>query len=205
MSELVAGRLPAVERVVLRDGSTVHVRQICADDKTALAAAVDRLSPDARYRRFLAPVKQLTPATLSYLTEVDHVSHEALVALEPDNGDLVGVSRYVALDGTRLEAEVAMVVADSWGGRGLATVLLAELITRARAAGVQRFVAVCLADNRNAVNVLRSLGPSSVSLPDHGESQVSIELTAEDADAALQRALGHAGRGEVTFLPSVRP
>lgn len=204
MSEVLAGRLPAEEWAVLRDGSTVHIRAIVAGDKAALAAAFERLSSEARYRRFLAPVEHLSTEWLSYLTEVDHVGHEALVAVEPDDGELVGVSRYVALDEGRQQAEVAVVVADGWRGRGLATVLLAELVTRARAAGVQRFVAVCLAENKDALDVLGSLGPTVISSQESGQRQLSIELSAEDSEAALQRALGHADRGEVTFLPLAR-
>ncbi len=91
MTEVTAGRLPAEERVVLRDGSTVHIRPIGPGDGEALAAAFEKLSAEARYRRFLAPVKHLDGTMLKYLTDVDHVCHEALVAVEPDNGELVGV------------------------------------------------------------------------------------------------------------------
>ncbi len=197
-----AGRLPGTERVVLRDGTTVHIRPIGPDDAGALTSAFQRLSPDSRYRRFLAPVKQLDRRMLDYLTRIDHLAHEALVAVDPDNGELVGVSRYVAEDETRQSAEVAMVVADGWEGRGLATILLVELADRAREAGVQRFTALVLDQNRDALDVLSSLGPTTMSAEEYGMRGLSIELSADGAEAALQRALGHAGRGELAFLPS---
>jgi len=200
-----AGRLPGVERAVLRDGSTVHIRPISPEDKTALARAFDHLDPDSRYRRFLSAVKRLDAKALRYFTEVDHVGHEALVAIEPDDGELVGVVRYVRLAEHPEAAEVAMTVADGWRGRGLATVLLAELTTRARAAGVERFVATCLSFNRDATKVLASLGPTTVKQCDEGVSELTVELSAAAAETALQVALGHVARGEVAIRPVGTP
>ena len=63
----------------LRDGSRVVIRPIEPDDREALAAAFERLSPESRYRRFFAPVSRLSERDLDYLTCVDHHDHEALV------------------------------------------------------------------------------------------------------------------------------
>jgi RimJ/RimL family protein N-acetyltransferase len=183
--------------VVLRDGSTVHIRPISPEDKAALSQAFDRLGEESRYRRFLSAVKRLDARTLEYFTEVDHVSHEALIAIDPDDGELVGVARYVRLSREAEAAEVAMVVADGWGGRGLATVLLSQLTTLAQAAGVVRFVATCLTVNRDATRVLTSLGPTQVEPREGGVEELSIELSAQTAENALQVALGHVARGEL--------
>lgn len=192
-----AGELPGIQRVVLRDGSTVHVRPISPEDKAALSQAFDLLGEESRYRRFLSAVKRLDSRALEYFTEVDHVSHEALVAFDPDDGELVGVARYVRLAREADTAEVAMVVADGWTGRGLATVLLSELKTLAQAAGVVRFVATCLSFNRDATRVLTSLGPTQVTAREGGVDELSIELSATAAEDALQVALGHVARGDL--------
>ena len=42
----------------------------------------ERLSPESRYRRFLAPMPELSEAAVRYLTEIDHHDHEAMIALE---------------------------------------------------------------------------------------------------------------------------
>jgi GNAT superfamily N-acetyltransferase len=192
-----AGHLPNIERVVLREGSVVHVRPISGGDVAELEAAVERLTPESRYRRFFSVLEHLDAKTLAYFTNVDHVSHEALVALEPDNGEFVGVARYVCAEIGSDTAEVAMAVADEWHGRGLATVLLAELTTRAREAGVVHFRASCLTMNRQAIDVLESLGPTTLSPCGGGFTDLVIDLCESSADAALQTALGHAARGDV--------
>ncbi|MGZ4247911.1 MAG: hypothetical protein ACXVUE_06340 [Solirubrobacteraceae bacterium] len=45
-----------------------------------------RLSPESRYRRFLAAMPELTEEMVGYLTEVDHHDHEAIVALDDQSG-----------------------------------------------------------------------------------------------------------------------
>jgi hypothetical protein len=106
--------------VKLRDGSRVRLRPIAPDDKPLVAGAFDRLSEGARYRRFFHDVSELTPTMLAYLTEVDHIDHEATIAIDPSSGHALGVARYVRLREDPEEAEVAFAVVDDWHGRGLA-------------------------------------------------------------------------------------
>lgn len=47
-------------RVHLRDGRELIVRPIEPDDKNALADGLQRLDPESRYLRFLAPVARLS-------------------------------------------------------------------------------------------------------------------------------------------------
>src|SRR6476469_1483205 len=73
----------------------VEIRPIEPDDRDALARGFDRLSERSRYRRFLSPRGPLSEAELSYLTEVDHRDHEALVAVDPETNEGVGVARFI--------------------------------------------------------------------------------------------------------------
>ena len=68
--------------VVLRDGSTVLIRQVHSADAPLLADGFARLSARSRQLRFLTPKKELSPAELRDFTDVDHHDHEALGALE---------------------------------------------------------------------------------------------------------------------------
>jgi hypothetical protein len=79
----------------LRDGTRIEIRPIRPEDRDDLAAGMRRLSPDSRYRRFLCPTDVLSEAELEYLTIVDHKDHEALVALELETGEGLGVARFV--------------------------------------------------------------------------------------------------------------
>lgn len=143
--------------IKLRDGSSVLLRPISADDKDLLVRGFERLSPDSRYRRFLTPVPELSPSQLTYLTDVDHHDHEALVAIESATGELLGVARYVR-SAHRDAAEVAVAVADDWHGRGLGRALLEHLADRARAEGVRCFSAVMQGDNVPVMRLLEHVG-----------------------------------------------
>jgi len=159
--------------VELRDGSRVEIRPVEPDDRAALAAGFERLSPESRYRRFFGPMPHLSERFLDYLTQVDHHDHEALVAVDPETGDGVGVARYVR---TKPDvAEPAVAVIDDWQGRGVASILLERLVDRARDEGVARFEAPVLASNRDAIAVLEQLGRTTVR-PDGREVQMTIDL-----------------------------
>jgi GNAT superfamily N-acetyltransferase len=148
-------------RTTLRDGTPVLLRQIRLEDRDRLAEGLRRLSPASRYLRFHAAVDALSDRQLRYLTDVDHVDHEALVALDLDAGpDVpgVGVARYIRDPYERHVAEAAITVADEYHGRGAGTLLLGALSARARAHGVTVFRNYVLASNQAMLEVFDSLG-----------------------------------------------
>jgi GNAT superfamily N-acetyltransferase len=186
----------AAERVELRDGSPVFIRPIEADDKGLLVRGFEMLSPESRYRRFLHLMMALDPRTLVALTEVDHHSHEALVAVAPD-GEPVGVARFICLDDPR-EAEVAVAVTDRWQGRGAGTALLARLRDRARHEGVRHFAASCLAENHDVLDLLEQLGPFHLQKPDMGTVELRIDLEDMEAlEGPVRAAFRHAAAGRI--------
>jgi RimJ/RimL family protein N-acetyltransferase len=190
-----------IERAVLKDGSTIHIRPIESGDHERLRRAFERLSPESRYRRFLGAVKRLNERELRYFTEVDHVNHEALVAIEPDDGELVGVARYVRGDSDAATAEVAMAVADDWHGRGVATLLLDELVERAEDAGIARFTATCLVENTSAIDILEELGTARFGRPEKGLAELTIDLADRRGP---HHALRHAARGNLRIKSARR-
>src|SRR5436190_11649998 len=164
----------AEREVALRDGSRAVVRPIRADDREAIRSAFGRLSAESRYRRFLSATTSLSDEELRYLTEVDHRNHEALVAFDPATREGVGVARFVRDRDDPAIAEAAVVVDDRWQGRGLGTVLCQLLAERARAEGVERFLATLLASNRPMMHLLESLGPARVVA--EGGSTITVEV-----------------------------
>ena len=165
------------ELVEVGEGRELLIRPISPEDKAALAAAFERLSPESRYRRFFAPLERLSTRDLVYLTELDHHNHEALVAVEPGTEWIVGVARYVRAEDPD-EAEVAVVVADPWQGLGVGSALLERLVERARAEGIGQFVAIVLSENEEALEMFRSLAPdgSWIRRGGPGQSEMLIEL-----------------------------
>ena len=151
---------PPARTVELRDGSEVVVRPVRPGDKDAIAAGFERMSAQSRYRRFFAPLEELSPRDLRYLTEVDHHDHEALIAFDRATGAPVGAARYVRSDDPA-EAEVAVTVVDDWQGRGAATALLEALVGRAREEGLERFTALVLSENTDALEMFAHLAPDA--------------------------------------------
>jgi RimJ/RimL family protein N-acetyltransferase len=187
----------------LRDGQEILIRPIRPDDREELAEGMRRLSPESRYRRFFTPTSELSATELSYLTDVDHHDHEALVALEPDSGHGIGVARFVRSAGDPELAEVAVAVADSWHNRGVATALLDRLTQRAREEGVRRFSAEVLADNRPMLELIDELGDVTLRHHDHGAVEVEVELPPEGIGAGLREALRAAAR-QLLRAPALR-
>ncbi|HYX59009.1 MAG TPA: GNAT family N-acetyltransferase [Streptosporangiaceae bacterium] len=143
---------------LLRDGSTVLIRQVRGTDAPLLADGFARLSARSRQLRFLGPKKMLSAAELRYFTDVDHHDHEALGALSPADGRGAGIARYIRDPGDPGAAEIAVTIADEWQGRGLGTALLTRLSDRARQEGIGRFTAMVSADNVAMTRLLWKMG-----------------------------------------------
>ena len=110
--------------VVLRDGSTVHVRPVRTDDADAIRTFLEGLSPESIGFRFFG-----TP-NLDWVTEwsvdVDYANRFALVAESGSPRSAIAHAAYITNEGGK-SAEVAFMVADAWQGHGISTILLAHL------------------------------------------------------------------------------
>jgi len=177
-----------LRRVRIRDGTELEVRPIAPDDAAALREGFERLSLESRYERFLSPMDHMSNAMVSYFTQVDHHDHEALVAVDPESGRLVGVARYVREDDPDV-AEAAITVADDWHGRGLGTAMLHQIAQRAREEGVKRFTAYVLARNEDMIDLLFRLGPAKVVDRANGAVQIEAELPAAGVSDQLRGLL----------------
>jgi RimJ/RimL family protein N-acetyltransferase len=148
--------IPEPDELVLPDGTILRVRPLDAGDRAGLAALFARLSPESRRRRFLGPKPRLTARELTYLTEIDHVTHEALAAVDVTDGSIVAVSRYAGWDGAD-SAEIAVAVADHLQGRGIGGALTTRIVHLARGNGVARLTATTQWNNWPARALLRRL------------------------------------------------
>ena len=193
---------PAEQTVRLRDGQELGIRPIQPDDKPLLVDGFQRLSERSRRRRFLTPASELTPEDLAYLTEVDHKRHEALVAIDPFEGRLVGVARYVRVPGDRESAEVAVAVVDDWQRRGVATALMNALSERARENGILRFTALVSPENTVVVDALQGAGAERTAA-DQDEVEFTFEVPAEGVGERMRAALRAAGAGQLRLVGRV--
>jgi GNAT superfamily N-acetyltransferase len=179
----------------------LEIRPIAPDDKAAMIDAFERLGPESRYRRFLAPHGRLTESELRYFTEVDHHDHEAVVAIEPTTGAGVGVARYIRSRENPTVAEIAVAVVDEWQYHGVGGRLLAALAQRARDSGITSFSAVMLADNAVMRSLLADIGRVHVMHTERGLAEVVVDLPERGVER-LRRLLAAVARGELVPWPA---
>lgn len=193
------------ERVVLRDGSDVLIRQLRDGDAALVADVFVRLSAESRRLRFLTLKPELSPEELRYFSEVDHDDHEALGALSQVDRRGLGIARYIRHADDPEAAEVAVAVIDDWQGRGLGTELLSQLTDRARQKGIRRFTALVSADNPGVVGLLRNLG-TDVHAPhrESGTVEYEIKLAPGSPAAELHALLRAFGRRQLKAPKSIR-
>ncbi len=185
---------------VLPDGREVEIRPIRADDGERLRASHARLSPESRYRRFLAAKPVLSAADARYLVEIDGSDHFALVATAAggesgdDDGPIIAVARFVRLPADPATAELAIVVGDRYQRQGLAAELLDRLADAALERGVRRFRATMLAENVAIHRLLEGFAAGGrVQLRRDSITEVEVELPgrvrgARSADPAMLAA-----------------
>ena len=139
--------------IALRDGSTVHVRPVGPEDVERILCFLSELSDEARSFRFFTGAADLGQMARLFTETRGGTS---LLAVTADDGHVVGHGQYFP-DGTG-GAEVAFAVADHWQGRGIATLLLAQLAEAAAAEDVREFTAAVLTSNRRMIGTFRESG-----------------------------------------------
>ena len=141
--------------VVLRDGSTVNVRPVRAEDAPAVRAFFERLSPRSIALRFFCGFPDLDRA-VRWATEVDQHRY-GLVATGAD-GRVVAHAGWETEPDRPGRAEVAFAIADAMQHNGLGTILLGQLIEAADQAGVAVLSAEVLPQNHRMLHVFRDSG-----------------------------------------------
>lgn len=191
-----------MERTVSTEGGLVlRVRPLLPSDREDYAAAFDRWSADSRYTRFLSPRGSLSEGELDYMTDVDQHDHVALVAFTED-GQPVGLGRFVRIASEPSCAEAAIAVADDWQGRGIGTAIGHELARRAREVGVSCFTAAALATNRPIMSLLSELGATTTQRPDGGVVEIRVDLTRGcERGTPMHAALRGAATGDLQPEP----
>jgi GNAT superfamily N-acetyltransferase len=190
--------------VTLRSGDVVQVRQVQPGDAPAMARAYANLGEQSRYRRFFTVMPELPEATLQAAVEVDHIDHEALVAVPLLSAEIVGECRFIRRADQPDTADAGVTVIDQWQGRGLGSMLLTRLSERALEVGIEYFAAEILAENRTMLAMLPSLG--RVETESSGPvvtARVEIPESPERGGQDVLDLLIAAARGQIVILPAL--
>ena len=167
--------------IVLRDGSTVHVRPVRAEDRESVYAFLAGISQESIGFRFFAAAN-LKWAT-NWTVDVDYSARFGLVAETGSPSRIIAHGAYIGIDAER--AEVAFLVADEWQGRGIATILLAHLADVAERHGFETFTAEVMPANHRMIEVFRESG-FPIDMHSTRDS-IEIELPTSLSPQALDR------------------
>ncbi|MCZ4305784.1 bifunctional acetate--CoA ligase family protein/GNAT family N-acetyltransferase [Zoogloeaceae bacterium G21618-S1] len=159
----------------LPDGTDVTIRAIKPEDADLEVNFVRKLSAETKYFRFMNTMRELPPAMVVRLTQIDYDREMAFVATVANEGQEteIGVCRY-AVNPDGESCEFAVVVADDWQHRGLARRLMGVLIETARNRGLVYMNGVFLANNDRMLRFVQSLGFVLSSDPDDSTVKLGV-------------------------------
>jgi len=152
----------------------VRIRQAGRADHGALREFLAGLSLRTRYLRFFGGGPPASPSMLRVLAG-EQDGADVLVATE--NGAIIGHAMAVDSAGPcgGAEAEIGVVVADAWQGRGVGSGLVRELAARAGARGATTVVMEVMAENRRVLALIANLWPGAR----HDRSTAYVTVRAE--------------------------
>jgi acetate---CoA ligase (ADP-forming) len=168
----------------LRDGTIVRVRVARREDGPLVRQFLRAISRDSLERRYFTAV-QPDIVVAEILGDPDSPDRASLLVERLDSPDarMIAHGEYVRSPTAPDRAEVAFLVADDHQGLGVGTLLLLHLARRGRAAGIRRFEAVVLTENRPMLDVFTDAGfPCSISWAG-GEGLVVLDIEREPAVA----------------------
>src|SRR5579862_7808551 len=171
--------------IVLRDGSTVRVRPVRADDGPAIRTFLEALSPESIGFRFFGSVN--LNWVINWSLDIDYADRFALVAESGTPRAVIAHAAYIREPEDK--AEVAFMVADAWQGRGISTILLAQLAEVADRHAIRTFTAEVLPANHRMIEVFRDSGfPVEIrSTPDAIKIELPTSLSADAVERFEER------------------
>jgi ribosomal protein S18 acetylase RimI-like enzyme len=152
------------------------IRPASAADTGALADFFAGLSMQSRYLRFFAPLTP-GPGMLAALSGADGRA-DVIVAVR--GGVIVGHAMAVdqAGPGGARTADVGVVVADAWQGRGVGSALTRALTASARARGVTALTMDVLPANHRMLTLIAALWPGAHAEHSAGFATFRVPLSA---------------------------
>jgi acetyltransferase len=147
-----------VRKAQLNDGTDIIIRPIRPEDADMEAKFVRELSTETKYFRFMNALQELSQEMLVRFTQIDYHNEMALIAVRPDvsGEEQIGVARY-ATNLDQLSCEFALVVSDRWQSRGIAHILMQQLMEIARDRNLEKMQGQVLSSNTRMLDLVRSL------------------------------------------------
>ncbi len=177
------------KRVTTSGGVDVLLRPIRPDDARLYPDFFAKVDNRDIRLRFLAPRKEFGHEFLARMTQIDYAREMAFVALDPENGTLLGVSRIIA-DPDYTHAEYGVIVRTDLQGRGIGWALMEQLLAYARSEELEIVEGEVLAENSEMLLMCREMGFAVHPDPeDPGcyKVHISLDQAAPAADRETER------------------
>lgn len=149
-----------VSKIQLSDGANVIIRPIRPEDAEIEQAFIVKLSPEAKFFRFMNALQELTNEMLVRFTQIDYHNEMALIAVRQnaagEEQEEIGVARYEILP-DKDSCEFALVVSDQWQRKGIGHQLMQRLMEVARSRGLSRMQGEVLNSNFKMLELLKTL------------------------------------------------
>jgi len=145
-----------IRRETLKDGTAVLLRPIRPEDEPLWHKLLADCSERSLWLRFRYLFKETTHEMATRFCFVDYDRTMAIVAEIEDGNQrrLIGVGRLLA-DADHGRAEYAVLVGDTWQGRGLGSLLTDYCLDICSTWGIDNVFAETTADNHRMQNILR--------------------------------------------------
>jgi RimJ/RimL family protein N-acetyltransferase len=164
----------------LRDGREIRVRAARLTDEARVQELLYGLSPESVYSRYHHLRTRYPRDEIQALLDADPQRGCAFVAELPQDGTLIGLTRY-DLDPVSGIGELGIVIADAWQRKGVGSALMRRMVEVGRANGLKGLRADVLAVNSAMISLLRDVGADEVPPPDGGV--VDVEFRFKDPPA----------------------
>jgi acetyl-CoA synthetase (ADP-forming)/acetyltransferase len=160
------------------NGGQILLRPIRPEDGAQHQQFFSALAPDDIRLRFFSAMRELPPAQLARLTQIDYDRAMAFIATRPNASgqpETLGVVRAV-LDPDNQSAEFAIVVRSDLKGKGLGYILFQKLVDYFRARGTREIVGDALSENGGVQKLIRHFGGVVLPHPEAGMVRLQLPL-----------------------------
>ncbi|WP_158969185.1 GNAT family N-acetyltransferase [Paraglaciecola sp. L3A3] len=149
------------------DGTEITIRPFSPADIKLEEDFFHNLSPITKYFRFMEGIRDVSPAMLKQLCDIDGKHSMAFIAtIKGSNGEIqIGVSRY-ACGTSETESEMAITVADQWQHKEIEILLMKPLLEYAKNNGLHKLYFYEFSENTAIRKLAKELGMTTKADPD---------------------------------------
>jgi len=185
--------------VILKDGTTLHLRAIRPEDTRKVLTLIRHLSHRSGQSPPPAPARISSKEAKSYCI-VDYDSTFTLAATVGEGAEekIVALGHYHRLP-VEDRARVVFVVEDAYQGKGIATHLMEQMAAIARKNGIHFFEGEVIAEKMEVMKVFRDIGFEAVESLEQGIFRMALDLA--PTQAVEEKA---AEREEIAAVASLR-